>query len=226
VLGEQFGRRAPPRLLLEVKALTWRPRRAANAPRDRSRYVAGDEAHACSVVLASRVRRLPPPIRAGNPERFYEEQSQIAHERSCAEGSRGSSEGAHGGELRQAAGVLGHATQDENGRRRVNAALTQCNGWSDENKCLRDLAMLLEHRVLPEDKACPVADQNLGEIYRASPRGLNDVIATVSPTATNAIANEAVETAEGEWIGTALTVLFATAGVLFFSFLAVWTSLT
>jgi hypothetical protein len=86
--------------------------------------------------------------------------------------------------------------------------------------------MLLEHRVLPEDKACPVADQNLGEIYRASPRGLNDVIATVSPTATNAIANEAVETAEGEWIGTALTVLFATAGVLFFSFLAVWTSLT
>jgi hypothetical protein len=27
-----------------------------------------------------RVRRLPPPIRAGNPERFYEEQSEIAHD--------------------------------------------------------------------------------------------------------------------------------------------------
>jgi hypothetical protein len=34
-----------PRLLLEVKALTWRPRRAANAPQDRSRCVAGNEAH-------------------------------------------------------------------------------------------------------------------------------------------------------------------------------------
>jgi hypothetical protein len=71
---------AAPRLLLEVKALTWRPRRAENAPQDRSRCLPGDEAHAFSVALASRVRRLPPPIRAGNPERFYEEQSQIAHD--------------------------------------------------------------------------------------------------------------------------------------------------
>ena len=31
-------------------------------------------------VLASRVRRMPPPIRAGNPDRFYEEQSEIANE--------------------------------------------------------------------------------------------------------------------------------------------------
>jgi hypothetical protein len=61
----------------EVKALTWRPRRAANAPQNHSRC---DEAHACSIALASRVRRLPPPIRAGNPERFYEERSQIAHD--------------------------------------------------------------------------------------------------------------------------------------------------
>jgi hypothetical protein len=31
-------------------------------------------------VLASRVRRLPPPMRAGNPDRFYEERSEIAHD--------------------------------------------------------------------------------------------------------------------------------------------------
>ncbi len=31
-------------------------------------------------VLASRVRRMPPPIRAGDPDRFYEEQSEIAHD--------------------------------------------------------------------------------------------------------------------------------------------------
>jgi hypothetical protein len=80
----------------------------------------------------------------------------------------------------------------------------------DENNSLRDLAMLLEHRLLLEDEPCPVADQKLGEIYRASSRALNDLIATVP---------------QGEWIGTALTVLFATAGVLFVSFLAVWTSL-
>jgi len=87
--------------------------------------------------------------------------------------------------------------------------------------------MLLEHRLLLEDEPCPVADQKLvGEIYRAGSRALNDLIATVPPTPTNALESEAVETAaEREWIGTALTVLFATAGVLFFSFLAVWTSL-
>jgi len=96
----------------------------------------------------------------------------------------------------------------------------------DENNCLRGFAMLLEHRVLPEDEPCPVADQKLGERYRANPLGLNDLIATVSPTATNALESEGVKTAaEGEWIGTALTVLFATAGVLFVSILAVWTSL-
>ena len=31
-------------------------------------------------VLASRVRQLPAPMRAGNPDRFYEEQSEIAHD--------------------------------------------------------------------------------------------------------------------------------------------------
>ena len=43
--------------------------------------------------------------------------------------------------------------------------------------------MLPEHRVLLEDEPCPVADQMLGEMYRASAHGLNKLIATVSPTA-------------------------------------------
>src|ERR1022692_1764160 len=34
-----------------------------------------------------------------------------------------------------------------------------------------------------EDEPCPVADQMLGEMYRASAHGLNELIATVSPTA-------------------------------------------
>ena len=41
--------------------------------------------------------------------------------------------------------------------------------------------MLPEHHV--EDEPCPVTDQMLGEIYRASAHGLNDLIATVPPTA-------------------------------------------
>ena len=41
--------------------------------------------------------------------------------------------------------------------------------------------MLPEHRV--EDEPCPVTDQMLGEIYRASAHGLNELIATVPPTA-------------------------------------------
>ena len=34
-----------------------------------------------------------------------------------------------------------------------------------------------------EDEQCPVADQMLGEMYRASAHGLNQLIATVSPAA-------------------------------------------
>ena len=41
--------------------------------------------------------------------------------------------------------------------------------------------MLPEHRI--EDEPCPVTDQMLGEIYRASEHGLNELIATVPPTA-------------------------------------------
>jgi hypothetical protein len=41
--------------------------------------------------------------------------------------------------------------------------------------------MLPEQRV--EDEPCPVTDLMLGEIYRASAHGLNELIATVPPTA-------------------------------------------
>ena len=41
--------------------------------------------------------------------------------------------------------------------------------------------MLPEQRG--EDVPCPVTDQMLGEIYRASEHGLNELIATVPPTA-------------------------------------------
>jgi hypothetical protein len=43
--------------------------------------------------------------------------------------------------------------------------------------------MLPEHRTLLEDEPCPVPDEMLGEMYRASAHGLNKLIATVSPTA-------------------------------------------
>ena len=43
--------------------------------------------------------------------------------------------------------------------------------------------MLPEHRVLLEDEPCPVADEILGEMYRASAHGLDELIATVSPAA-------------------------------------------
>ncbi|MGB8080345.1 MAG: hypothetical protein WCD64_02040 [Pseudolabrys sp.] len=39
-----------------------------------------------------------------------------------------------------------------------------------------------EHRALLEDEPCPVADEILGEMYRANAPGLNEPIATVSPT--------------------------------------------
>jgi hypothetical protein len=43
--------------------------------------------------------------------------------------------------------------------------------------------MLPEHRALLEDEPCPVPDEILGELYRANAHGLNELIATVSPTA-------------------------------------------
>ena len=43
--------------------------------------------------------------------------------------------------------------------------------------------MMPELYIPLEDEPCPVADQILGEMYRASAHGLNELIATVSPTA-------------------------------------------
>ncbi len=42
--------------------------------------------------------------------------------------------------------------------------------------------MTPQHLVL-EDDPCPVTDQMLGEIYRSSLHGLNELVTTVSPTA-------------------------------------------
>jgi hypothetical protein len=41
--------------------------------------------------------------------------------------------------------------------------------------------LLPEHHAVPNEESCPVGDQKLGEIYRASAHGLNELIATVSP---------------------------------------------
>ena len=43
--------------------------------------------------------------------------------------------------------------------------------------------MLPEHRALLEDEPCPVTDEMLGKMYRSSAHGLDELIATVSPTA-------------------------------------------
>ena len=43
--------------------------------------------------------------------------------------------------------------------------------------------MLPEIRVPLGDERCPVPDETLGEMYRASAHGLREIIATVSPTA-------------------------------------------
>ena len=42
--------------------------------------------------------------------------------------------------------------------------------------------MLPEHRALLEDDPCPVHDEMLGELYRSSPHGLHELIATIPPT--------------------------------------------
>jgi hypothetical protein len=42
--------------------------------------------------------------------------------------------------------------------------------------------MLPEHRTLLEDEVCPVPDEMLGAMYRASAHGLNELIDTISPT--------------------------------------------
>jgi len=43
--------------------------------------------------------------------------------------------------------------------------------------------MLSEHHAVFEDELCPVPDEILGKMYRASAHGLSELIATVSPRA-------------------------------------------
>lgn len=43
--------------------------------------------------------------------------------------------------------------------------------------------MLPAYRAPFEDAQCPVPEQMLGEMYRASPQGLQELVATVTPTA-------------------------------------------
>ena len=43
--------------------------------------------------------------------------------------------------------------------------------------------MMPEFHTPLDDVPCPVTDQMLGDMYRASAHGLNELIATVSPTA-------------------------------------------
>jgi hypothetical protein len=83
--------------------------------------------------------------------------------------------------------------------------------------------MLPEHRI--EDEPCPVTDQMLGEIYRASEHGLNELIATVPPTARALLAVFCYRRAHLASIGLAiaatceeddLTSLGGNAGVMLF----------
>jgi hypothetical protein len=67
--------------------------------------------------------------------------------------------------------------------------------------------MLPEHRSLLEDEPCPVADQILGEMYRASPHGLNELIATVSPAARVSLAVYCYRRAHLASIGLAIAAI-------------------
>jgi hypothetical protein len=43
--------------------------------------------------------------------------------------------------------------------------------------------MSLEQHALLDEESCPVPDEILGKMYRSSAHGLNELIATVTPTA-------------------------------------------
>jgi hypothetical protein len=68
--------------------------------------------------------------------------------------------------------------------------------------------MLPEHPSVPNEESCPVGDQMLGEIYRASARGLNDLIATVSPEARALLAVYCYRRAHLSSIGLAIAATF------------------
>lgn len=64
--------------------------------------------------------------------------------------------------------------------------------------------MLPERRAVREDETCPVPDEMLGELYGASPEGLYELIATVTPTARAMLAVYCYRRAHLESIGLAI----------------------
>jgi hypothetical protein len=66
--------------------------------------------------------------------------------------------------------------------------------------------MLPEHRVLLDDAFCPVPDETLGQMYRASPQGLSELIASISPTARALLAVYCYRRAHLASIGLAIAV--------------------
>jgi hypothetical protein len=50
------------------------------------------------------------------------------------------------------------------------------------NNRVGEFTMLPEHRILLEDEPCPVSDETLGEMYRASSHGLHKLVETIPPT--------------------------------------------
>jgi hypothetical protein len=67
--------------------------------------------------------------------------------------------------------------------------------------------MLPQHHVALENDGCPIAEQLLGEIYRSNAHGLNEIIATVSPTARALLAVYCYRRAHLASIGLAIAAL-------------------
>jgi len=80
-------------------------------------------------------------------------------------------------------GYLGPVTTLCTKIRWVSAALTPCVNGRHRSNFFGGFAMLPELRVLLEDEPCPVLDETLGEMYRASAHGLSQIITTISPAA-------------------------------------------
>jgi len=80
-------------------------------------------------------------------------------------------------------GYLGPVTTLCTKIRWVSAALTPCVNGRHRSNFFGGFAMLPELRALHEDEPCPVLDETLGEMYRASAHGLSQIITTISPAA-------------------------------------------
>jgi hypothetical protein len=76
--------------------------------------------------------------------------------------------------------------------------------------------MPFEHHALLENESCPVPDQMLGEIYRSSAHGLEELIATVSPTARVLLALFCYRRSHLESIGLAIAATCEKDALTFF----------